>query len=199
MANSHAEISPSNIGEYLKENQGWVIGLGILLTVLGLLALGFSIAATIISVSILGVILFAVGVTQIIEGIRTHKWRAFFLHFLVGVLYVISGGIMFLRPGISAVSLTLVLSIFYAFIGLFRMISSGVMRFRQWGWVFFNGFISLIIGVMIFLSWPVSGIWIIGLFAGIDLLIYGASIIALAIAIRKPDNREQHERTIPVS
>ncbi|HXA01947.1 MAG TPA: DUF308 domain-containing protein, partial [Cytophagaceae bacterium] len=133
MANSHAEISPVNIGEYLKKHQGWIIGLGILLTVLGSLALGFSIAATIISVSLLGIILCAVGITQIVEGIQTRQWRAFFLHFLIGMLYAISGAIMLLRPDISAITLTLVLSVFYMSIGLFRMISSGVMRFRQWG------------------------------------------------------------------
>lgn len=182
---THINASPFNLGEYLQRNWGWFLALGILLIALGALSLGFVITATILSVIAFGIILFSAGVIQVIEGIKTRKWSGFFLHLLIGLLYIASGAILFFSPGIGAVTLTLVLAVFYAAIGLFRIITSLSMQFRQWGWTFFSGIVSLLVGLFIWYSWPFSGLWIIGFYIGIDLLFYGLSILSFAISARQ--------------
>jgi uncharacterized membrane protein HdeD (DUF308 family) len=182
--------SSINMGDYLRKNWGWFLALGILLMGLGFLSLGFTITATILSVLTLGIILLAVGIIQIIEGIKTRKWGGFFLHLIVGLLYLFSGGMLLFNPGLSAFSLTFVLGVFYISVGLFRTVSSLVMRFRQWGWTFFSGLLSIGLGLMILYSWPFSGLWIIGLFVGIDLLFYGISILSFAIAAHRRERLE---------
>ncbi len=59
------------------------------------------------------------------------------------------------------------------------------MRFPHWGWVLFNGIITLILGIIIWRQWPVSGLWVIGLFIGIDLIISGWAWIMLSFAARQ--------------
>jgi uncharacterized membrane protein HdeD (DUF308 family) len=64
------------------------------------------------------------------------------------------------------------------------MLSSVLIRFEQWGWVFFNGLITFLLGVMIYSDWPLSGLWVIGMFIGIDLILTGWSWIVLSLAAR---------------
>jgi len=52
--------------------------------------------------------------------------------------------------------------------------------------VFLNGLITLVLGVLIWRQWPVSGLWVIGMFIGIDLLFAGWTCVTLGLAVRKP-------------
>jgi uncharacterized membrane protein HdeD (DUF308 family) len=40
------------------------------------------------------------------------------------------------------------------------------------------------LGLLVLAQWPASGLWVIGLFIGIDLIFYGAAWIALALGLR---------------
>jgi uncharacterized membrane protein HdeD (DUF308 family) len=53
------------------------------------------------------------------------------------------------------------------------------------GWVLLNGVVTLALGIMIWRRWPLSGLWVIGLFVGIEMLLYGWSLVMLAIAAKK--------------
>lgn len=65
-----------------------------------------------------------------------------------------------------------------------RIVAALVERFPGWGWVF-NGVITLAVGLMIWRQWPESGLWVIGTFVGIDLIVTGATWAALAIGVRR--------------
>jgi uncharacterized membrane protein HdeD (DUF308 family) len=47
-----------------------------------------------------------------------------------------------------------------------------------------DGLITIVLGVLILTNWPASGLWVIGLFLGIDLIFYGLTWIAIAFAVR---------------
>jgi uncharacterized membrane protein HdeD (DUF308 family) len=68
--------------------------------------------------------------------------------------------------------------------GTFRIIVSLFERFSSWGWVFFNGIITLFLGIAIWRQWPQSGLWVLGLFVGIDLIVNGMTWSALAVTVR---------------
>jgi uncharacterized membrane protein HdeD (DUF308 family) len=55
---------------------------------------------------------------------------------------------------------------------------------RGWGWLLASGILSLILGVLIWAQWPASGLWVIGLLVGIQLLFTGWSLVMLALAAR---------------
>lgn len=160
-----------------RRNWGWFLAFGILLVILGIGVISSSYYATVFSVILFGFFLLGAGIVQIIQAFLAHKWSGFFLTLFLGILYLITGFICVARPVAAAVNLTLWIAAFCFVIGLFRMIISLILRNDQWGWVFFNGLVTFILGVMIYSNWPLSGLWVIGLFIGIDMILSGWSWI----------------------
>jgi uncharacterized membrane protein HdeD (DUF308 family) len=178
-------LSSSEVYYYFKKNWGWFLFAGILLLVLGVLSLGSSFLTGVYSIIILAGILAIAGFIQLIEGISTRKWGGFFLHLLLGLLYIAVALVMFMNPVMSLTTFTLIAAGFFFTAGLFRMIGSLIIRFARWGWTFFSGLVTLVLAVLVWMSWPESSLWVIGTFVGIDLLFYGWSIIIFALASKK--------------
>lgn len=170
--------------EEVRKNWGWFLALGVLLIVLGFSVIGSSFYATVFSVILLGCFLLAAGIVQIAQAFLARKWKGLFISLLLGLLYIIVGFFCVTEPTVTAINLTLWIAIFCFLAGTFRMLSSLLLRFDQWGWVFVNGLITFIMGVMIYSSWPVSGLWVIGLFVGVDMILSGWSWILLSLTAR---------------
>lgn len=166
------------------QHWGWFLALGIFLIIVGTLALGSSMAVTLFSMIFLGWLMILAGVVEAVHAFWKKEWGGLFLHLLIGVLYVVVGFMVLANPEASALSLTLIMAIFFILAGLFRIIMAGAMRFPHWGWVLFNGIITLLLGILIWRQWPVSGLWVIGLFIGIDLIIAGWAWVMLSLAAR---------------
>jgi uncharacterized membrane protein HdeD (DUF308 family) len=77
--------------EELRHRWGWMLGLGILMVVLGIVALYMAPAATFGTVILLGWLLVVSGVIEAIHAFRVRRWRGFFLHLIGGVLGVLIG------------------------------------------------------------------------------------------------------------
>lgn len=169
----------------IRETWGWFLGLGILLVILGIIAITFSFYTTIFSVVMLGIILAAAGIIQIVQAFMARKWSGLFLSLLLGILYVVTGFICIAKPGMAAVALTLWIAAFCFIVGIFKMSTALIARFNHWGWFFLNGLITFILGILIFSEWPYSGLWIIGLFVGIDLLLAGWTWIVLSLGAKR--------------
>jgi uncharacterized membrane protein HdeD (DUF308 family) len=170
--------------EEARRTWGWFLALGIVLVLLGLLALGWSVLTTLVSVVIFGWFLLLGGVLSVVHAFVQRRWGGFFLELFAGILYAVFGLMVVGNPAVSAVALTLLIAVFLMIGGLFRIITALTVRFHHWIWVLLNGVISLLLGLMIWSQWPVSGLWVIGLFIGIDLIFYGWSLIMLAMAVR---------------
>lgn len=159
---------------------------GVVLVILGVVAISATTMSTLISMIFLGSLLLIGGVVLIIDAFTFwwSKWSGFFLVLILGVLYFAVGMMLIKNPMLASVSLTLFLGVFYLFAGIFRIIYSLFTRIPSWGWGFFSGFISLLLGALILSNWPQSGMFIIGLFIGIDLLVMGWSYIMTSLAAR---------------
>ncbi len=167
-------------------NWGRFLVWGIALVILGIIAISATTMTTLVSVLFLGFILLIGGIVIVIDAFSFwwHIWSGFFLLLLLGILYFIVGMMMVSSPILASISLTLFLGVFYLVIGVFRIIHSLSMRIPSWGWGVFSGIIAFILGILILTSWPQSGLYIIGLFVGIDLLFIGWTYIMAAIAAR---------------
>lgn len=156
---------------------------GLVLIALGCIAIYLAQIATILTVVMLGALLTAAGVIVTFDSFKTWWGRSegFFLHFISGILYLILGILLLVSPLVGAITLTLVMSVFFIIIGIFRIILSPLLRFPRWGWSFVSGIITLILGILILAQMPTSGLFIIGLFVGIDLLLWGWTYLTLAI------------------
>lgn len=161
---------------------GWFLALGILLVLLGSTAIGFSFWVTEFSVILFGALLLSGGVAQTVHSFYIHKWSGFLASLILGILYFVVGVLCIIKPISSAISLTLLIGLFFFVSGILRITHSIVMRFQYWGWVLFNGILALLLGIFILAQWPLSGLWIIGFFVGIDMILLGWTWIFLSLA-----------------
>lgn len=174
----------SELTAELRRNWGWLLVLGICVLILGILAILDSIFATVVSMLIFGWILLVAGIVEAVQTFRHRRGRHIFLHLLNASLSVVVGAMLLWRPLAGAVVMTLLLAMYFIVAGIFRIVASVSVRVPGWGWTLFNGIVSVILGLLILAHWPVSGLWIIGLFIGIDLIIVGWSQIMTATAVR---------------
>ncbi len=168
------------------KNWVWFLSWGILLMVVGLAAIGVSTLTTLLSVLFLGVVLMVGGVVVIVDTFKFWwgHWNGFILHLAIAIFYLIIGGMLVKNPVISSIALTFVIGVLYLILGIFRLIYSLAFQLPQWGWGLVNSIISLLIGILILYSWPTSGLFVIGLFIGIDLFVAGWVYLMIALAGR---------------
>jgi uncharacterized membrane protein HdeD (DUF308 family) len=164
---------------------GWFVALGVALLVLGILALGNLLVATLTSVFFVGIMMILGAIAQVIHAFRMKGWGGFFYWLLGGLLYGAAGVIAFTDPALAAVALTLVLAV--------ALIASGILRIWMgvrlrpapgWGWVVASGVVSALAGVVFALGWPLNSLWLLGLILAIDLTFQGVSAIAFGFALK---------------
>lgn len=171
-------------GEELRRNWGWLLALGILLVILGIIALVDSVSVTVISMLFFGWVLLVAGIIEAVQAFRHRRAGHFFLHALNAVLSIIVGLMLVRHPLAGALVITLLLAAYFTVAGIFRIVAALSVRVRGWGWALADGIITLVLGILVWTQWPVSGLWIIGLFIGIDLIVVGWSEVMLALAAR---------------
>lgn len=163
---------------------GWLLAFAIVHVVTGVLAVGFAVFATLASVVVLGILLLIAAVAQIGAAIWAWDWKGFFLFLLLGVLYAVTGSLAILNPAATAEALTLMLAAAFLVAGIFRTVVALAERFPSWGWVFCGGIVNLLLGLAILRHWPGSGLWALGLFVGVELIISGAIWTTIAVEVR---------------
>jgi uncharacterized membrane protein HdeD (DUF308 family) len=168
----------------LRASWGWLVALGILLIIAGVLAICFPVAATLTTVTFFGILLLCGAGVQVVSAIWTRGWGGFFLHLLIALLYFWVGLFLLDRPGLGAAGYTLMLAVFFVFGGVLRIILALGHRFSGWGWVLLNGIITLLLGILIWRDLPEAAFWVIGTFVGIELLFNGWSWVMLGLAAR---------------
>lgn len=169
----------------LKENWGWTVAFGLLLSLAGAIALGSVTLTTISSVFFVGAAMIVSGVVEVAHGFAMRSWRKFFLWLAIGALYIVAGVGAIENPLMAA-------GVFTLMIGA-SLIASGFMR----GYLAFqlpenapriaiaiSGVLSLLLGAVILAQWPVSSLWVIGAFLGVDLFFAGMSWVGVGISLK---------------
>ena len=188
MQNSRAasEIAP------LRAKWGWIVTLGAVYVIAGLIALGSVVVATVASVLVVGVAMIVAGIAEVINAFQLKNWGKFLLWALLGVLYIIAGFVTFENPLLAAALLTLVLGASLVASGIMRIILAFSMkRETPWIWVALSGIVTLLLGSLILAHWPINSVYILGLFLGIDLIIAGASWIGIGLGLRRGQTSPQ--------
>jgi uncharacterized membrane protein HdeD (DUF308 family) len=170
--------------ESLREIWGFLMGMGIALMLLGIAAIGSSFIATFATVLVFGILLLLGAIFEVVTAFWGRNWRGFFLHLLTGVLYLIAGIFLINNPVGAALGLTLLVAVCLLTGGAVRIVLSLLERFDGWSWIFLNGIVSVLLGAAIWRQWPLSGLWALGLFVGIEMLFSGLSWVMLARAVR---------------
>jgi uncharacterized membrane protein HdeD (DUF308 family) len=157
MVTSTTPHEPGTGLDILRRSRVWFLALGASQIVIGMIAVGSAVFATIVSMIL-------------------------FIDLLTGVLYAVVGFMFLGNPAEAAVTSTFLIALFLLVGGIFRMIASLLGTFQHRGWLFLSGAITLLMGMMIWRQWPLSGLWVIGLFIGIEMIFYGWSLVMLGVA-----------------
>mgnify|MGYP003408098599 FL=1 len=169
----------------LQRNWGWLMALGILFVILGMIGVGMTVGLTLVSMLFLGVMFIVAGFAQIIDVFKSHQWRGIVGHALIAVLYMMGGGLVIYDPVLASAIITALIAWVLIIIGITRFIMAIVLRHASgWGWLLFAGIIAIVLGVMILMQWPYSAMWVIGLFIAIELIVNGWTYIFLALGLR---------------
>jgi len=169
----------------LRRNWFWFLLLGIALIILGMIMIGAALAATIVSMVIFGWLLVISGAFEAIAAFGSRAWSGFFLHLLSGVLSLVVGVLVLAHPLAAAEGLTLLIAAYLLVAGIFRMAAALSVRYPHWGWELLGGLVTTLLGALIWAQWPVSGLWVIGTFLGIDLLFRGWAWVMFSVAVRQ--------------
>ncbi|HEY7211708.1 MAG TPA: HdeD family acid-resistance protein [Bryobacteraceae bacterium] len=169
----------------LRKSWKWLLALGILLVILGVIAVADAFAATVASMIFFGWVLVIAGIAQAVQAFRHRESGHLLLHVLNAVLALVVGLLLLGNPLVGALVLTLLLAAYFTVAGVFRIVAGAKTPVRGRAWIIVSGVVTLLLGILIWLHWPVSALWIIGLYIGIDLIFAGWSQIMLALALRK--------------
>lgn len=170
----------------LKKRTNWLIILGVLTIILGVIALLYSVTTTIVTAVFFGILLVIGGISEEVFSTKYVREKTDrFLHLLLGLFAIVVGVISVVYPVIAAESLTILLGAFLTTSGLFMLIGAPLILAAGRGWMIANGIISLLLGVLILVGWPMTGLWVIGLFIGIYLIFRGLDMAALGFLVKK--------------
>jgi uncharacterized membrane protein HdeD (DUF308 family) len=104
---------------------------------------------------------------------------------VLGVITAIAGLGVLGHPLFGLTFLTLLLVIFFIVEGFWKIIASFSYRpATGWWGILASGIVTLVLGVLIWRQWPVSGLWAVGVLVGVDLLMTGISLVTLASTVR---------------
>lgn len=155
---------------------------GLLFVILGIMAVSAPHVSTIGITLFLGWLLLLGGVVQIIRATRFISMPGFSLWFLIGALQAVVGYFLITEPLHGSLTLTLLFTLFFAIEGLIKMFIAMMMRpLPHWVSMFFTGITALCLAIAVWLGWPDTGYWVLGLLLGINMIALGWVLIKISL------------------
>ena len=183
-----AEMSAAELAAVRKqvsESSGWFVGVGVLLALLGMVAIALPLFSTIAAAIWIGWTLLFSGALMLSHALFTWRWPESVWTTLVALLYLGTGALILYAPLASILSLTFVMAALFVAEGVFEIVQAFRLRpLAGWGWMLFSGVAAVVLGALIGYSFPGSAAWVLGLFFGLNLLSTGLGFVSLALACR---------------
>lgn len=108
------------------------------------------------------------------------------MDWLKPVLLLISGGLMLFSPESGVAAVGLMLAIYLLLHGFASFANAQSLHpAKGWGWMVFNGITSVLLAILFLIGWPVTSLWLVGLYVGITLLFDGWALLAIGWALDK--------------
>lgn len=175
----------SDIRSNAVPGSGWIIAWGVLLVIAGVLALLMPAIAALATALFFAWLLIFGGVFEIAYAIQTRARRGFGWKLCSGLLTLALGVAILVMPVVGVASLALLVGSFLLLGGIARSLLAFRLRpLPRWGWVLFDGLLSIVLAILIMLGWPESSLALIGLLTGFSLIFSGIWRIVLGNELR---------------
>lgn len=180
-----AEAVEAPVAKAVKKDSTTLMILGFLTILFGVLAMMAPLVAGIGVTLSVGILLILAGIMRTIFAFKCKSWGKGILVFLLGLLTLVVGFYMVTRPAGALLALTLFLAAYFVVDGIFEIIEAFDLKpIQGWGWMLFGGIVSILLGIMIWRQWPVSGAWAIGILFGIKMIFAGWAMTGIGMAGR---------------
>lgn len=167
-----------------KTGWGWTLAYGVLVILLGFLALINPLATSMATGLFLGVVLLVYGVSAIASGLSSLSRRARWLEIILGVLSILAAILTVFNPFASALSLVLLIGSWLFVMGLFEIVGA-IRSAHDRMWRLLLGILDTVLGGLLLFSGPVTGISFLAFAVALSLLFRGAFLIVLALGLRR--------------
>jgi uncharacterized membrane protein HdeD (DUF308 family) len=173
-------------GNSMEPRPSWAFALGLVMIVLGIIAIAAPIFTSLAIELVLGWLFILGGLLQIIYSFQPpHRGGSFFINLLIGIVALTIGILVLANPWAGVISLTLLIGVYFFVDGIFRVFLAFQLKpTASWGWLLLNGLLMIVLGILIWSQWPFNAAWILGLLVGIGLLINGLVAILYGITAR---------------
>jgi len=175
------------IGGAVRRHRVLFLTEGIVLVVLGVLALFAPAIASVAATVLFGWVLLLSGVVGLITTFRARHAPGFGWSLLSAIVAIVAGALLLGWPLLGTFSLTAVLIAFLLAEGALSIMYALEHRNAlsgRWGWMLASGIIDIVLGVLLFLGLPGTALWALGLLLGINLIFGGWALIFMALHAR---------------
>lgn len=172
----------------LHEHWKLYLGEGILLVVLGIIAVLIPQLARLAVTILFGWLFLVSGVIGLVTTFWMRNAPGFWWALISAALAILAGGWMLAQPIGGALTLTVVLIAFFIIEGvasIFFALDHRRELSGQWGWMLGSGIIDLVLAMMLLMGLPSTAVWAVGLLVGINMMFGGVALIAMALHARK--------------
>ncbi len=170
----------------IKENASLAVTSGVILIIAGTMALMSPLVAGSYSTIMVGVLLVIGGIGQCILASKAGAFGRGLLTFIMGLLMTIAGLYVATQPAVGLASLTMILVIYLVIAALFELIMAFQIRpVESWGSVLINGIVTLLLGIMLWRQFPLSGAWAIGIVFGVKMIFSGWLLLHIGISAQE--------------
>jgi uncharacterized membrane protein HdeD (DUF308 family) len=170
----------------LHHASGWSIAWGVLLIIFGVLAIGSPLlAAVAVNALIAWLIVFA-GVVHLVMAFHARRAGSLLWSLLVGLAYIAIGGYLLMHPLLGVASLTLLLASLFLIEGVLDVVLYfQIRRAHGSGWLLFDGVVTLLLSLLIWVHWPSSSAWAIGTLVGVSMIMSGVARVMMSVTVRR--------------
>ena len=163
----------------------WAIVAGVILIVVGMLAIGAPLATAAVTSAILPIALFVKGVAELSSMGRARSTGSSVWRLIVGIVSILAGFLLLFRPALALVSLTVILIAYLLVDGIVRLAAALSSNVDGRWWVALAGAVSLALGILLWVQPFSTTLIIIGIYIGIDVLFAGVALVAAGLASRR--------------
>ena len=169
----------------IKDNAKLAVTIGIILIIVGVLAIAAPLAAGMSITIVVGTLLIIGGIGECFLAFQAGAFGRGLLIFIVGALMAVAGFYMISQPVAGLATITLFLTAYFIVSGIFEIIAAVQIRPASgWGWMLFNGIVTLLLGILIWRQFPLSGAWAVGVLFGIKMVFSGLTLVFIGNAVK---------------
>jgi len=179
--NETKEEAAVSILNVVKKNATTAKWVGVLIVIAGFLSLISPLAGGLSITVVIGTMILLAGIMQLVLVFRAGSFGEGLFLALLGLLGIVTGGYTLMHPAAALAALTLLLSAWFVASGILESIAAfGARDNKGWGWILVSGIVSVLLGLMLWSQFPLSGAWAVGTLVGVRLLFSGFSLISAA-------------------